>query len=93
MTIPPVGGRGAPPWRLLARIGTRIVAAEVRERLQRLREEPAGFVARALGERHREIREEGRSWTEADVEKFLDEDLPIALEDARREEGGDGEGG
>lgn len=87
MKYPPLSARAGPPvTRVLIEITRAVAHAELRARLAELSEEPLGFVARAIGERHRELQQEGRTWTEADVEQFVHERLPVALEEARAHE-------
>ncbi len=82
MFPPPV--KGPPLRRILKELAKLVLFAEIRGRLEELSHEPIGFVARAMGQRHRELKASGREWGEEEIQDFLDVHLPAALSAAEQ---------
>jgi len=80
MLPPPV--KGPPLRRILKAIAKAMLEAEVRTRLGELEHAPLGFIVRAAGARHRELKAAGRDWTEDDLQNFVEVLLPAAIERA-----------
>ncbi len=84
MLPPPVKSKvgKAAFWKLAATVAKEVVRVEIREFIEELSHQKAGFVLKAWTVRNKEIEGDGRDWTDADMRHFREVLVPEALQAA-----------